>query len=125
MDLLISRAAAPQRPHRCGDHPDLLSSPGWGGRPDAARSAEAVRRRSAEASQFTYWSGTNLLGRDTFSRLMLGISESFIVAFASVAVAANRRTIIGPFAAWWGHLWDGAMRTMDVLLAFPQSSWRC
>jgi peptide/nickel transport system permease protein len=68
----------------------------------------------------TYWFGTDLLGRDTFSRLMLGISESFLVAFASVAVAAAAGTLIGLFAAWWGHLWDGVlMRTMDVLLAFP------
>jgi peptide/nickel transport system permease protein len=68
----------------------------------------------------TYWFGTDLLGRDTFSRLMLGIGESFLVAFASVAVAAAAGTVIGLFAAWWGHLWDGVlMRIMDVLLAFP------
>ena len=68
----------------------------------------------------TYWFGTDLLGRDTFSRLMLGIGESFLVAFASVAIAAAAGTLIGLFAAWWGRLWDGAlMRTMDVLLAFP------
>lgn len=68
----------------------------------------------------TYWFGTDLLGRDNFSRLMLGISESFLVAFASVAVAATAGAVIGLFAAWWGHLWDGVlMRTMDVLLAFP------
>jgi peptide/nickel transport system permease protein len=68
----------------------------------------------------TYWFGTDLLGRDVFSRLMLGIGESFLVAFASVAVAAAAGTVIGLFAAWWGHLWDGIlMRIMDVLLAFP------
>ena len=68
----------------------------------------------------TYWFGTDLLGRDTFSRLMLGLGESFLVAFASVAVAATAGTLIGLFAAWWGHLWDGVlMRIMDVLLAFP------
>ena len=68
----------------------------------------------------TYWFGTDLLGRDIFSRLMLGISESFLVALASVAVAATAGTLIGLFAAWWGHLLDGIlMRTMDVLLAFP------
>jgi peptide/nickel transport system permease protein len=68
----------------------------------------------------TYWFGTDLLGRDTFSRLMLGIGESFLVAFASVAGAAAIGTLIGLFAAWWGHLWDGLlMRIMDVLLAFP------
>ena len=68
----------------------------------------------------TYWFGTDLLGRDTFSRLMLGIGESFTVAFASVAIAATAGALIGLFAAWWGHLWDGVlMRIMDVLLAFP------
>jgi peptide/nickel transport system permease protein len=73
-----------------------------------------------KAPNGTYWFGTDLLGRDTFSRLMLGIGESFLVAFASVAIAATAGTLIGLFAAWWGHLWDGIlMRIMDVLLAFP------
>jgi peptide/nickel transport system permease protein len=68
----------------------------------------------------TYWFGTDLLGRDTFSRLMLGIGESFAVAFASVAIAALAGTLIGLFAAWLGSIWDGIlMRIMDVLLAFP------
>ncbi|HTJ58679.1 MAG TPA: ABC transporter permease [Devosiaceae bacterium] len=67
-----------------------------------------------------FWMGTDLLGRDTFSRLMVGIGESFVVAFASVAVAAGAGILIGLFAAWWGNLWDGIlMRVMDVLLAFP------
>ena len=68
----------------------------------------------------TYWFGTDLLGRDQFSRLMLGIGESFLIAFTSVAIAASAGALIGLFAAWWGHLWDGIlMRIMDVLLAFP------
>lgn len=67
-----------------------------------------------------YWMGTDLLGRDTFSRLMLGIGQSFVVAFASVACATVAGTIVGLLAAWWGDLWDGIlMRVMDVLLAFP------
>jgi peptide/nickel transport system permease protein len=68
----------------------------------------------------SYWFGTDLLGRDTLSRLMLGIGQSFVVAFASVAGATVAGTVIGLFAAWWGGLWDGLlMRIMDVLLAFP------
>jgi peptide/nickel transport system permease protein len=68
----------------------------------------------------TYWMGTDLFGRDATSRLMLGIGQSFIVAFLSVAFAAMAGTLIGLIAAWWGHLWDGVlMRLMDVLLAFP------
>lgn len=68
----------------------------------------------------TYWFGTDLLGRDAFSRLMAGIRQSMLIAFASVAIATLAGTIIGLLAAWWGGLWDGLfMRIMDVLLAFP------
>jgi peptide/nickel transport system permease protein len=68
----------------------------------------------------TYLMGTDLLGRDTMSRLMVGIGQSFVVAFAAVAAATVVGSIIGLFAAWWGGLADGIlMRVMDVLLAFP------
>ena len=68
----------------------------------------------------TYWMGTDLLGRDTTSRLMAGIGQSMTIAFASVACATIAGTVIGLLAAWWGGVWDGAlMRLMDVLLAFP------
>ena len=68
----------------------------------------------------TYWLGTDLLGRDAFSRLMVGIRQSMLIAFASVACATLAGTIIGLLSAWWGGVWDGLfMRVMDVLLAFP------
>ncbi|QYO78177.1 ABC transporter permease [Devosia salina] len=67
-----------------------------------------------------YWFGTDLLGRDAFSRLMVGIRQSMLIAFASVACATLAGTIIGLLSAWWGGIWDGIfMRVMDVLLAFP------
>lgn len=72
------------------------------------------------APSATYWMGTDLLGRDAASRLMRGIGQSFVIAFASVAIATAAGTVIGLLAAWWGSLWDGIlMRVMDVLLAFP------
>jgi peptide/nickel transport system permease protein len=68
----------------------------------------------------TYWMGTDLLGRDTASRLMVAIGQSFLVAFAAVGLATLAGTVIGLFAAWWGGLADAIlMRIMDVLLAFP------
>jgi peptide/nickel transport system permease protein len=68
----------------------------------------------------TYWFGTDLLGRDAFSRLMVGIRQSMVIAFASVVCATLAGTIIGLLSAWWGGIWDGIfMRIMDVLLAFP------
>lgn len=73
-----------------------------------------------QSPSLTYWMGTDLLGRDTMSRLMVGIGQSMIIAFASVAIATIAGTIIGLVSAWWGSLWDGVlMRIMDILLAFP------
>jgi peptide/nickel transport system permease protein len=73
-----------------------------------------------KAPNATYWFGTDLLGRDSFSRLMVGIRQSMIIAFAAVAVATLAGTVIGLLSAWWGGIWDGIfMRVMDVLLAFP------
>jgi peptide/nickel transport system permease protein len=67
-----------------------------------------------------HWMGTDMFGRDVLSRLMIGVGQSFMVAFSSVGIAASIGTILGLTAAWFGHLWDGlVMRMMDVLLAFP------
>lgn len=67
-----------------------------------------------------HWMGTDMFGRDVMSRLMIGIGQSFLVAFSSVGIAALVGTILGLTAAWFGRLWDGVvMRLMDVLLAFP------
>lgn len=68
----------------------------------------------------SYLMGTDLFGRDILSRLMVGVGQSFTVAFLSVGIAATVGTVLGLTAAWFGGLWDGvAMRMMDVLLAFP------
>jgi len=72
------------------------------------------------APDATYWMGTDLFGRDVLSRLMVGIRQSFVVAFCSVAVASFAGTLIGLLSAWWGSWWDATlMRLMDILLAFP------
>lgn len=67
-----------------------------------------------------YWLGTDLFGRDVASRLMMGIGQSFMIAFLSVFVAAFVGTVLGLAAAWLERIWDGVvMRSMDILLAFP------
>ncbi len=73
-----------------------------------------------QAPSGAHWFGTDLFGRDVLSRLMVGISQSFIISFFSVGVASAAGTALGLSAAWFGGLWDSiVMRFMDVLLAFP------
>lgn len=68
----------------------------------------------------SHWMGTDLFGRDVASRLMVGIRQSFVIAFLSVSIATIVGTLIGLVAAWWGGWWDALlMRVMDVFLAFP------
>ena len=73
-----------------------------------------------QAPSASHLFGTDMFGRDVLSRLMVGVAQSFIVSFFSVAVATLAGTVLGLTAAWFGGLWDGiVMRLMDVLLAFP------
>lgn len=78
------------------------------------------RLERLHAPSLSYWMGTDLFGRDVASRLMKGVSQSFTVAFFSVASAALAGTLLGLTAAWYGGRCDSVvMRLMDVLLAFP------
>jgi len=73
-----------------------------------------------QAPSASFIMGTDLFGRDVFSRMAVGVRTSFVIALASVAIASLAGTIIGLVAAWWGGWRDGLlMRLMDVFLAFP------
>lgn len=89
-----------------------------GATPHDPLAPHALARLHAPNAQF--WMGTDLFGRDVLSRLMLGIAQSFIVAFLSVAIASVLGTVVGLVSAWWAG-WPEAvlMRLTDVLLAFP------
>ncbi len=77
----------------------------------------AARLQAPDAAHIM---GTDLFGRDVFSRLAVGVRTSFVIAVASVAIAGLIGTVIGLLAAWWGSWRDSLlMRLMDVFLAFP------
>jgi peptide/nickel transport system permease protein len=64
--------------------------------------------------------GTDILGRDVFSRIIKGGTNSLIVVSLSVLLACTIGTAIGVVAAYSGGLVDNlAMRVMDVFFAFP------
>jgi peptide/nickel transport system permease protein len=64
--------------------------------------------------------GTDDLGRDILSRVILGASVSLKVGFLSVGLAMVVGTLIGLVAGFYGGWRDDVlMRVMDMLFAFP------
>lgn len=67
-----------------------------------------------------HWLGTNPLGRDVLSMIMVGARTSIMVAFFAVGIGVALGVPLGLLAAAWGGLADDmVMRTGDLLFAFP------
>lgn len=69
----------------------------------------------------TYWLGADALGRDVFSRIVVGARISLTVAVSVLAITLTLGTILGMTAAWFGGWVDAViMRTVDIIFAFPE-----
>jgi peptide/nickel transport system permease protein len=67
-----------------------------------------------------FWLGTDLLGRDAYTRLVYGARTSLIIGIAANAVAVLIGTLLGTVAGYAGG-WAGTaiMRFTDLMMAFP------
>ncbi|ADU68593.1 glutathione ABC transporter permease GsiD [Pantoea sp. At-9b] len=76
--------------------------------------------RLNEGPSLMHWFGVDSLGRDIFSRVLVGTRISLIAGFFSVAIGTVIGTLLGLLAGYYEGWWDRiTMRVCDVLFAFP------
>ncbi|HJS27973.1 MAG TPA: ABC transporter permease [Anaerolineales bacterium] len=67
-----------------------------------------------------HWMGTDHLGRDVFSRVVLGAQDVLLLAGVGTLLAVLAGTLLGLVSGYRGGLFDeGLMRLSDSLLALP------
>ena len=82
--------------------------------PTALAPARRTRPPSAE-----YWFGTDMLGRDLYSRVVYGARVSLTVGFSVAAIASVVGLAIGLFSGFVRWVDAILMRVMDGLMSIP------
>nr|WP_207191517.1 ABC transporter permease [Paracraurococcus ruber] len=87
--------------------------------PDDAFESHLLQRLRPPSAEFPF--GTDNLGRDILSRVILGARSAVVVAVAVVAAAMLIGVPVGLWAGWKeGWASEALMRVTDVFLAVPQ-----
>ena len=73
-----------------------------------------------QAPNGTYWFGTDSLGQDFFSRMVIGSQVTVLVGLGTVAVAAVLSVLVGGISGYLGGRVDMiTQRVVDVWVALP------
>lgn len=73
-----------------------------------------------QAPSAAHWFGTDNLGRDIFSRVLVGARLDLLIALGSVVLATTAGTILGLCAGFFGGRTEKITgHAMDMLMAFP------
>lgn len=74
----------------------------------------------AQPPTVQHWLGTDLLGRDYLTRIMMGGRTAFVVAIFVVAITTILGITIGATTAYYGGWLDNlVMRLTDAIMSFP------
>jgi len=69
---------------------------------------------------WTHWFGTDNLGRDVFSRVVVATRLDLTISILAVAISFVIGSILGAVAGYWGGWIDaGLNRVLDTIMAFP------
>ena len=73
-----------------------------------------------QAPSAEHWFGTDEIGRDIFSRMLVSARVAMTVGFVAVGIGLVFGAVMGVLAGYFGGWLDSVlMRIVDVLLAFP------
>ncbi|MEM1049808.1 MAG: ABC transporter permease [Pseudomonadota bacterium] len=76
--------------------------------------------RALEPPSFDHWFGTDNLGRDVFSRVIVATRLDLTISVAAVALSFVIGSILGATAGYWGGWIDAVLnRCLDMIMAFP------
>lgn len=67
-----------------------------------------------------HWFGTDQLGRDIFSRVIVATRLDFFIALVAVLLSFVIGSVLGSVAGYFGGWWDRIVgRLLDTIMAFP------
>ena len=76
--------------------------------------------RALEPPSWDYWFGTDNLGRDVFSRVIVATRLDLTISVAAVALSFAIGSVLGASAGYWGGWLDAVLnRFLDTIMAFP------
>ena len=76
--------------------------------------------RALEPPSRDYWFGTDSVGRDVFSRVIVATRLDLSISIAAVALSFVIGAVLGGIAGYWGGWPDIILnRIMDTIMAFP------
>ncbi|MEM8700374.1 MAG: ABC transporter permease [Pseudomonadota bacterium] len=81
---------------------------------------ESNAARALQPPSFDHWFGTDNLGRDVLSRVVVATRLDLAISVAAVALSFVIGSVLGSIAGYWGGWIDAVLnRLFDTIMAFP------